>query len=490
MVSMRGRLVAGVHCSHRSARIVVCDGDDGTVLRQTVVRFADGAHGDPVSWLRAFGEAAGGGTLDGVEAIGVTAQGHGLIALDGQGVVVAPPLPQDDISASGSAAELAEELGGPGAWYDATGLVPSHTTAVSHLRRLARHEPDEAARVAAAALPHDWLTWQLLGCPAELTTDRSDASTTGYWSPETGTWRDDLAERAFGRALRLPRLVAPGEAAGRTPEGVLISAGAGAEAALAFGLGLEHGDVVVAVGASGAAFAVHDEIPLDAGPALVCLADATGRRMPLVRTLNAVRVLRGAAAMLGVDTAGYDELALRSTPGACGLVMLPYLDGEDVPHLPHAAGTLTGLHRESMTPEAFARAATEGMMCGLADGLDVLRRNGVPVERAVLVGVGARSAAVRAVAPMLLGLPVAVPDPADSARAAALGVARQAAWALSGKPDVPAWPRPGADFTALSDEDAAIGTAVREQYRDVRNRLHPEAAAADAAPNPGRHRRN
>lgn len=487
MVSMRGRLVAGVHCSHRAARIVVCDGDTGDIRRQAVVRFADGAHGDPVSWLRAFGEAAGGGTLDDVEAIGVTAQGHGLIALDAQGVVVAPPLPHDDISASGAAAELVEELGGAQEWLTATGLVPSAATAVSHLRRLLRFEPEEAARVVAAALPHDWLTWQLLGCPAELTTDRSDASTTGYWSPQTGGWREDLAEQAFGRPVRLPRIVGPGEQAGRTPEGLVISAGAGAEAALAFGLGLDHGDVVIAVGASGAAFAVHDGPTTD--PAVAGLADASGRRLPIVRTLNAVRVLRGAAAMLGVDTSGFDELALRATPGACGLVMLPYLDGERVPNLPHAAGTLTGLHRESMTPEAFARAAVEGMVCGLADALDVLRTCGVAVERVILVGVGARSAAVRTVAPMIFGVPVAVPEPTEAARAAALGVARQAAWALGGKPDVPAWPRPATAFVASGEEDLLVGISVREQYADVRDGLHPEAASRDTGGVTGRHRR-
>ncbi|HSA52476.1 MAG TPA: FGGY family carbohydrate kinase [Yinghuangia sp.] len=489
MVSMHGRLVAGVHCSHRAARIVVCDGDSGQVRRQTLVRFADGAHGDPVSWLRAFSEAAGGGTLDSVEAIGVTAQGHGLIPLDTQGAVVTAPLAHDDISASGSAAELIDELGGPRAWLDAVGLVPDATTAVSHLRRLARFEPEEADRVVAAALPHDWLTWQLLSCPTELTTDRSDASTTGYWSAETGGWRDDIAEKAFGRPLRLPRLVGPGEQAGRTPENLVVSAGAGAEAALAFGLGIEHGDVIVSIGSAGTAYALHDG-SLDV-PSIACLADASGLRLPVVRTLNAVRVLRGTAAMLGVDTAGFDALALASTPGACGLVMLPYLDGEHVPHLPHAAGTLTGLHRESMTPEALARAAVEGMLCGLADGLDVLRAAGVAVERVWLVGVGTRSAAVRAIAPMVFGVPVAVPDPDEAARAPASGVARQAAWALSGKPDVPAWPRPSAPFVAADAAEAIAGTAVREQYADVRDRLHPEASTREpGGAAGGRHRRS
>ena len=76
--------------------------------------------------------------------------------------------------------------------------------------------------MAAVALPHDWLTWRLRGYgPAEssplgpdleqLTTDRSDASGTGYWSPSAGGYDLELFKTAFGREAS--------EAAG-TPGGV------------------------------------------------------------------------------------------------------------------------------------------------------------------------------------------------------------------------------------------------------------------------------
>src|SRR5205814_8478264 len=56
--------------------------------------------------------------------------------------------------------------------------------------------------------------------------------------------------------------------------------------------------------------------------------------------------------------------------GACGLTLLPYLDGERTPNLPAARGLLAGLTRANATPANLARAAVEGMLCGLADGLD------------------------------------------------------------------------------------------------------------------------
>src|SRR5664279_5485184 len=133
--------------------------------------------------------------------------------------------------------------------------------------------------------------------------------------------------------------------------------------------------------------------------------------------------------MLGTDVTGLDRLALQAAPGAGGMALLPYLDGERTPNLPDATGTLVGLTREAMTPENVARAAVEGMLCGLADGVDALRSAGVPVRRALLIGGAAKSAAVRKIAPDILGLPVSVPVPAEYV---ALGAARQAAWVLSG----------------------------------------------------------
>lgn len=235
-------------------------------------------------------------------------------------------------------------------------------------------------------------------------------------------------ELALGRQAALPEVLGPSDAAGTTPEGLLISAGTGETMAAAFGLGVAVGDAVVSLGASGSVMAVHHEALADPTGMITSFADATGMHLPVVHTSNAVRALRGTAEMLGLD--GLEELsalALKSTPGASGLVLLPYLEGERTPNLPHTAGTLSGLRRESMKPEHLARAAFEGMLCSLADALDVLRGRGVEVRRVFLLGAAAELPAVQGLAPALLGTQVVVPQPAQYA---ALGAARQAAWAL------------------------------------------------------------
>lgn len=418
-------IVAGLDSSSESTRIVVCDADTGAVIRQGYAPHpAEKGHEiDPQAWLMSLGEAAGNGLLEGVQAIGVSAQQHGMLPLDADGALVRAALVGNDKRAQSAAADLTDALGGRAAWTQAVGAVPHAAQPLTKLRWLARNEPANAARVAEVLQPHDWLVWQLLGRPARRTTDRGGASGTGYWSAAAGAYRPDLVELALGHQVRLPEVLGPSGTAGFTPEGLLISAGTGETMAAAFGLGVGAGDAVVSLGASGSVFGIHHEALADSNGTITSFADATGMHLPVVHTSNAVRVLRGTAEMLGTDLTGLSELALKSTPGSYGLVLLPYLEGERTPHLPHTAGSLHGLRRESMKPEHLARAAFEGMLCGLADALDVLRGRGVEVRRVFLLGAAAELGAVQAAAPGLFGAQVVVPQPADYA---ALGAARQA----------------------------------------------------------------
>jgi xylulokinase len=477
-------IVAGLDSSPECTRIVVCDTDTGSVLRQGYAPHPTegGDSGrpsdiDPQAWLLSLGDAAGDGLLEGVRAIGVCAQQNTLLPLDAQGATVRPALVGNDKRAQAAAADLIDLLGGRVAWAEAVGCVPQAAQPVTKLHWLAQAEPEAAQRTASVMGAHDWLVWQLLGRPARRTTDRGAASGTGYWSAATGRYRPELLELALGHQAALPEVLGPAEAAGTTPEGLLISAGTGETMAAAFGLGVGLGDAVVSLGASGSVMAVHSEALTDSTGMITCLADATGMHLPVVHTLNAVRVLRGTAELLGVDLDGLSALATKSTPGAHGLVLLPYLEGERTPHLPHTAGTLSGLRRESMKPEHLARAAFEGMLCGLADALDVLRRRGVAVRRVFLLGAAAELPAVQAAAPGLLGVPVVVVQPADYA---ALGAARQAAWAL-GVADGTLSPESPPPWQAASaqvfepGEELAVGQAVRQQYSAVRDQTHPEA---------------
>ena len=458
-------LVAGIDCSTQSTKVLVCDAATGQVVRSGSAPHPDVTEIDPAVWAAALESASSGGLLDDVAAISVGGQQHGMVALDEAGEVVRPALLWNDTRSARAATELIAELGGPEKWAEAVGSVPVASFTVTKLRWLAEHEPELAERVATVMLPHDWLTAGLstdgLG---GAHTDRGDASGTGYWSPSTGDYRTDLLRLAFGRELALPPVAAPAVPVGRTAAGAVLGPGTGDNMAAALGLGAVTGDVTVSIGTSGVVAAVSETPTADASGLVAGFADGTGRFLPLVCTLNAARVLSTTATLLGVDLARLDELAL-STPDSGGLVLLPFLDGERTPDLPDARGLLTGLTRVNATPARLARAAVEGLLCGLADGLDALRAQGVPIRRAMLIGGGARSAALRALAPAILGVPVVLPEPGEYV---ALGAARQAAWTLSGDPEPPAWPVPATELP-----EAAPATALRAAYADVLAKADP-----------------
>jgi xylulokinase len=456
-------LVAGVDSSTQSSTVVIREAATGELVRSGRAPHPPGTEVDPNAWWDALqGAIADAGGLDGVEAMAVAGQQHGMVCLDAGGEVVRPALLWNDTRSAQAADDLVAELGAK-EWAEAIGSVPVASFTATKLRWLATHEPDNAKRTAAVCLPHDWLTWKLRGTGSldDLVTDRSDASGTGYFSGVTGEYRLDLLERAFGRSdIRLPRVLGPAEAAGRTPDGVLLGPGAGDNAGAALGLGAAVGDVVVSVGTSGVVSSVSPTATADETGIIAGFASATGEHLPLVCALNAARVLDAAAAMLGVDHDELSRLALSVAPGADGLVLVPYLEGERTPNRPDATGALHGLTLTASTPAHLARATVEGLLCGLADALDALLAAGVPLERAFLVGGGARSEALARVAPAVLGRPVLRPTPGEYV---ADGAARQAAWVLAGG-DVP--PRWAAADTETLEGDPTPG--VRERYAEVR----------------------
>jgi xylulokinase len=458
------RLVAGVDSSTQACKVVVRDADTGELVRTGRAPHPEGTEVDPAAWWQALQAAVlAAGGLDDVAAVAVGAQQHGMVCLDEGDTVVRPALLWNDTRSARAAAELVTELGGPAAWAQAVGSVPVASFTVTKLRWLATYEPDRARRTAMVVLPHDWLTWRLSGGRAEPTTDRGDASGTGYWSPATGDYRPDLLELACGQVPRLPRVLGPAEPAGHTPSGALLGPGTGDNMAAALGVGARPEDVVISIGTSGTVFAVHDQPSADASGIVAGFADATGRFLPLVSTLNAARVLSATAALLGTDLDGLDKLALSAPPGAQGVVLVPWFEGERTPNRPDATAHLFGLRLHNTTAANLARAAVEGMLCGLADGLDALRAHGVTVGRVLLVGGGARSRAVQAIAPSLLDAPVLLPPAGEYA---ADGAARQAAWVLGGNSEPSDW----SATVAAQPIHGSPTPHVREAYAEARDR--------------------
>ncbi|MFC7846837.1 xylulokinase [Arthrobacter sp. NPDC057388] len=494
-------LVAGVDSSTQSCKVVVLDADTGALVREGRAGHPEGTEVHPDHWWRALSAAfddAGG--LAGVSAVSVGGQQHGMVLLDAYGNVLRPALLWNDTRSAQAAAVLTEEVGAAD-YAKRTGLVPVASFTVTKIRWVRDHEPDIASRVAAVVLPHDWLTWRLRGYGpvgasplgpdlGQLTTDRSDVSGTGYWNPATGEYDLELFRLAFGRdaveasgaagsggAVILPRVLEPGASPGSVHpsiagEGVLpgqsvrLGAGAGDNAAAALGLGARAGDVVVSVGTSGTVFAVSDAPIGDPSGTVAGFADASGLFLPIAVTLNAARVLTSIAGLLGVDFDELSRLALDAEPGAGGVVLVPYFEGERTPNLPHATASFSGLSIASTTRNNIARAAVEGMLCGLAGGLDALRALGHPAERLLLIGGAVQNPAVQRIAAQVFDLPVLVPSPGEYV---ARGAAVQAAWALTGE-------RPQWELALDSTPEPDFRPAIAEQYRAEQRKVAQAAA--------------
>jgi xylulokinase len=388
-----------------------------------------------------------------------------MVALDENGAVIRPALLWNDTRSAKQAQSLNSEIGGDQVMADAVGSVLVASFTASKVRWMAENERSHADRVHAIALPHDWLSWQLQGGKdfAQLFTDRSDASGTGYFDPTTSTYRRDILARALlsDREIVLPKIADPATFAGVTTQGIPLAPGAGDNAAAALGVQAEPGDVVISLGTSGTAFAVSTTPTHDSSGAVAGFADATGRFLPLVCTLNAARIFDAATSILGKTHDEVGALALSSVPGAHGLSLLPYFEGERTPNRPDATGVFSGMNLSNSNPSDIARAMIEGMLSGLADAVQALVDLGVDVKRILIIGGAAKNPAVGQIASALFGRPVLIPPAGEYV---ADGAARQAAWALSAGANAPVW-----DLGKATLIQAEPTPQVLEQYRILRD---------------------
>ena len=472
-------LVAGIDSSTQSCKVVVRDATDGRLVREGRAPHPDGTEVDPEAWWSALGKAAAAaGGLDDVAAVSVGAQQHGMVCLDERAQVVRPALLWNDTRSAADAEALVEELGpgvaGARSWAEAVGSVPLAAFTVTKLRWLARARagarPGDRRGLPAARLadlaPRRGPPGGRIGRPAAVrrahhrsratraapaTGRPSPASTASTCSSEpSGTWR------------ACPESSARRSRPGMTLSGALLGPGTGDNAAAALGVGAGPGDVVVSIGTSGTVFAVCESPVADPSGIVAGFADATGRFLPLVCTLNAARVLDAMAAVLGVGPDELSRLALSAPPGADGLVLVPYLEGERTPNRPDATGAVHGLRLARPRRRRVSLARPSRACCAVSPtGSTPSRQQGVRIDRVLLVGGGSRSEAVRRIAPAVLGHPVLVPPPGEYV---ADGAAKQAAWVALGGAAPPRWPVEGEQLF-----EAEPTPEVRERYAEVRD---------------------
>ncbi|WP_328941266.1 xylulokinase [Streptomyces sp. NBC_00250] len=442
-------VVIGVDSSTQSTKAAVVDADTGELLAlgrapHTVTGTAGARESDPEEWWTALATAVrtavrdAGVPADAVTGIAVAGQQHGLVTLGADGRPLRPALLWNDTRSAPQAAALAARLGGPDAWQARTGSMPVASMTAAKWQWLRAHEPHVAAAVAGVRLPHDHLTERLSGVAV---TDPGDASGTCWYGTAEGAYDPEILDLigldpallptvAPGGATRVGTLTPAAAEALGLPRTVVVAAGTGDNMAAAVGLGLGGAGLldhpVVSLGTSGTVFAATRARPAD--PGLAGFAATDGTYLPLGCTLNCTLAVDRFATLLGLDRED-------AAPGG-DVVVLPYLDGERTPDLPHAAGLVTGL-RHGTDPRSVLGAAYEGAAFTVLRALDrLLVACGLdPSDPAVrdrplrLIGGGARGRAWTETVRRLSGRPLMVPA-ADEL--VALGAAALAAGAVTG----------------------------------------------------------
>ncbi|WP_130620664.1 xylulokinase [Dyella amyloliquefaciens] len=405
-----------------------------------------------------------------VSAIGVSGQQHGFVPLDAAGKVLAPAKLWCDTSTQRECDEIMGAAGGPGCCVELAGnpILAGYTA--SKLPWTRKHRPDVYAQLATILLPHDYVNFWLTG---ERWMEYGDASGTGWLDVRTRQWSPELlAATDAGRDLAacLPPLVQADASFPIAPaiadelglsRSVRVSAGGGDNMMAAIGTGnVEPGVLSMSLGTSGTLFAFADHPVVDDGAGWAAFCSSTGGWLPLICTMNCTIATEGVAKAFGFSTRDGDAVMVGTSPGAAGLVMLPFFNGERTPDLPHARGSLQGMDLGNFTRGNIYRAAMEGATYALRNGYDALLAAGLRFDAIRLTGGGSHSAAWRQMIADVFELPVEVPLQAEGA---AFGAALQALWAQERALDR------DADLAAMAREHVLIapGLSTRPDGKNI-----------------------
>ncbi len=438
--------VAGIDLGTQSLKVVVYDPANRRLLASASVPLEldardDGSREqDPADWveaMRACFAQVDAGLRGRVSALAVSGQQHGFVALDADGEVLAPAKLWCDTSTAAECSEIMAAAGGAAACIDAAGnpILAGYTA--SKLPWTRKHRPAAYARLAHILLPHDYLNFVLTGA---YFCEHGDASGTGWLDVRRRQWSRRLlqatdADRDLGALL--PPLVEAGtlfalaadsaDALG-LPRGARVAVGGGDNMMAAWGTGaVAPGTLSMSLGTSGTLFA-HSDTPVvsDTGD-WAAFCSSSGGWMPLVCTMNCTVATETVAQSFGFDARQGDAHIAATPPGADGLTLLPFFNGERTPDLPRARASLHGMTAANLTPAHQYRAAMEGATFSLKYGFDAFVRAGMAFDGIVLTGGGANSAAWRQLVADVFGLPVRVPVQGEGA---AFGAALQAVWSL------------------------------------------------------------
>jgi len=433
-------IVAGIDSSTQSCTVMLRDLKTGAVIAQARAPHPPStppcSEQDPEVWWEALKIALHElrDWWPRIAGLSVGGQGHGLVILDKDDKPLRPAKLWNDTESAPEAQELSDKFPA-GQWAALTGSVPGPAMTIAKLAWTEAHYPGLLATSHRIMLPFDYLVYKLSG---SFVTERGGASGTGYFNPFDNTWQPQLAELVnpdIDWLARWPAIIPSSQPAGKVIAeagfeqltGAIVGVGTGDNMSAALGMNLLPGDMAISIGTSGTLYGISPEGIIDTTGTINGYADATGQFMPMITTLNAAKVTDTFRRILRVTTAEFDELALTATAGAHGLTLLPWLDGERTPNLPHQTGQMHGI-LTTTTANDIARAAIEGVLCGLlSGGKKLAEHNFVSDGRLVITGGGAKSKAYCQILADITGKTVWISPVGETAAA---GAAVQAAAAV------------------------------------------------------------
>ncbi len=440
-------LTAGIDAGTQSIKVIVYDSETKRIAASAqqaldLITGDGGVREQEASWwieaLERCFASIDPGILKRIGAIAVSGQQHGFVPIDEDGKVLYRVKLWCDTSTADECREIEEKLGGRESVSSRLGnpILPGYTA--SKILWLRKNHPDLYRKMAYALLPHDYLNWYLTGIAAM---ERGDASGTGLMNIFTGEWDREASDAISGDLIgKLPPIQDPGiigtirpeaaEALG-LGEGVKVASGGGDNMMSAIGTGaVRDGAVTMSLGTSGTLFASSSKPFHDSQNRLASFASSHGTWMPLLCTMNCTVASEIMRSLLDKDVREFDAIADSSPPGANGLFLLPFFNGERVPDLPGGKGVLTGMTMDNVTEANIARATLEGVTFEFLLGLEAFRENGIEVKEITMTGGGAKSRIWRQLASDMTGCPVRVTKVTE---AAAFGAALQALWLSSGR---------------------------------------------------------
>lgn len=472
-------LYAGIDCGTQSTKVIIADNRTARILGEgsaphPMISESDGSREQEAVWWTdaletAFAQAIKNAGIDGreIRALAVSGQQHGFVPVSHDGTVLAPAKLWCDTSTSAENQWFIDALGGEQAALERLGVLPQTGYTVSKIIRFKQQHPELWQQLRYVLLPHDYLNFWLTG---QACAEYGDASGTGLLNIRTREWDQSAADlidpegrlwQALPPLVRAEQIIGTvrpeiAEKLGISPD-TRVASGGGDNMMAAIGTGnIRPGITTMSLGTSGTLF-TFAENPVVADSAMIAgFCSSSNGWLPLICTMNVTSATTTVQSLLGMDIQAFNDVLNSSKPGADGLIMLPFFNGERVPQLPDARASLHNMDGSNLTPQNLSLAVVESATYGLRFGIDLFRQQGISTDEIRLTGGGARSVKWRQIVADIMAAPVVC---VTNQEAAALGAAIQAIWSDTLTADS----APQAQLAALCDRFVQLDDSSRTQ---------------------------